>query len=132
MEISAFKNQLTKLTDGLFYMSESDYPFEFIELNNNNPEEIKKEIIELHPPDSPVETVKADDFFNKLIHSYLASGDDFLISTAKNYDKLYSFISNHATEVNIIRCGRIEVGIYIVIYLKREGVTVLKTTSIET
>jgi hypothetical protein len=132
MEITAFKNQLTKFTDGLFYMSESDYPFEFIDLNNTNPEEINNEIIALHPPDSPIETLNADDFFNKLIQAYLASGDDFLISTAKKYDKLYSFISNHATEVNIIRCGRIEVGIYIVIYLKKGGVTVLKTTSIET
>lgn len=132
MEINAFNKQLSKLTEGLFYMSESDYPFEVIQLKNTAPEKIKKEIIELYPPDSPIENLKADDFFNKLIQGYLASGDDTLISMAKSYDKLYSFISNHASEVSVIRCGRIEVGIYIVILLKNGGVTVLKTTSIET
>ncbi|MEP7080127.1 MAG: nuclease A inhibitor family protein [Ginsengibacter sp.] len=132
MDLSTFKQSLIPLTDKLLYSSESDYPFEFVDVNNKNQQDFIQTIKALYPADAPSSTMTGSDFFNRTIHNLEMSGDDVMIAVAGRYKKLQSFLASNAQDVSIWRFGKTEVGIYIVIQTHDAGFAVLKTTSIET
>ena len=58
------ENKLTALTTGLYFMSESDYPFKVLDWGLKNKDEIKKAVSTLHN-DAPVTLIPAGVFFLK-------------------------------------------------------------------
>ena len=129
MDTASFKKKLIESTRLLLYSSESDYPFELLDLGKKESKQLQSYIASLP---APVEHISARDFFNKYINILEKNGDKEMKKIAERYKKLQNFLSTNASDVSVWRSGKIQVGIYILIST-REGLTfVLKTTSIET
>lgn len=123
---------LTYLVNGMLYSSESDNPFTVLEWGKINDSDIKGAIVKHYGSTAEPMPVSTDAFFNKYIHRMEMSGDDVMIATIKNYQKLYDFVKANFKHVDVYRCGSIRVGIYLVLKTKDDEVFVLSTLSIET
>jgi hypothetical protein len=132
MDTLTLKKSIGALTDQLLYSSESDYPFEFRDLNKKSLGELQQAIEALYPADAPSSSMSGTDFFNRYIRKLEISGDDVMIAIAERYKKLQSFLATNTSDVLVWRFGKIEVGVYIVIQTKNAELLVLKTTAIET
>lgn len=132
MDTQTFKNSLAELTDKLLFNSESEYPFEILDWKKKSIEEVKQAITSEHTPDSPIASISGADFFNKIIRNLENSGDEEMLAVAERYKKLQSFLTANSKDVTVLRCGNIQVGVYIVSQTNGGEIVVLKTTSIET
>jgi hypothetical protein len=106
--------ELRKATDGLLFMSESDYPFEIIKWDGA--EVITHEYlrrIERSGPETPVEEISIDDFFQSAAGEQEWKGAAEL-SAAKRYQALVRLLTENLTEVRVYRVGKINIGVYVV------------------
>ena len=126
------KKELGSLISGLLYYSESEYPLEWLDWGSQKPDQIKATIIARHPAGSPVEQVSTDDFFHKIIRNMNNSGDASMTAVGGRYKMLHDFIRANSSSTSVWRCGKIEIGIYVVMNTRDGHCFVLHTTSIET
>lgn len=132
MKKKSLKSSLEKLCHNLYYSSESNYPFEILSWGKIDALEIEKKITSLHPAGNLPEMADVDDFFNKCIRNVMIGGGAKPELVAQQYRDLAAFIQSNTKKSILYRCGKIQVGIYIVLITEDEKVFVLKTTSIET
>jgi hypothetical protein len=132
MKKNSFKSTLEKLCHNLYYSSESNYPFEVLSWGKIDVLEIERKITVLHPVGNLPEPFDLDDFFNKCIRNVMIGGGDRPELVAQQYRNLADFIHSNTKKSILYRCGKIQVGIYIVLITEEGKVFVLKTTSIET
>ena len=132
MKKKSLKSSLEKLCHNLYYSSESNYPFEILSWGKIDALEIEKKITSLHPAGNLPEMADVDDFFNKCIRNVMIGGGDKPELVAQQYRNLAALIESKTKKSILYRCGKIQVGIYIVLITEDEKVFVLKTTSIET
>ena len=132
MNSDEIKKALAALVEGLSFSSESDYPLELQDWGNKTDEQVKEAIAALHANGFPVQQISCGDFFSKTINALRQSGDAQMGETAKRYEALEQFINCNAQSSAVYRCGRIEVGVYIVMRLPEGNLLVLKTISVET
>lgn len=106
--------ELSKATEGLLFMSESDYPFETI---------YWKELPEVSPAflrnlaglqiDAPVETISLDDFFR-----VAASDADWRSAESRQeavkYQNLVSYLKENLDNVKVYKLGRVNMPVYVV------------------
>lgn len=123
---------LTTLISDLYFISESDYPFTIEELYEKDFSQIEKNILSRYEPHSKLIRIETLDFFNRIINNFEASEDELSQSFAKKYKELYQFIIQACTSSLVLKCGKIEVGVFIVLEFKNGKFTLLKTISIET
>ena len=126
------KLQLTKLVSDLYFMSESEYPFTIEELHEKDFSQIEKNILSKYEPESKLIRIETTDFFNRIINNFETSEDELSQSFAKKYKDLYQFIIQECTSSLVLKCGKIEVGVFIILELKNGSFTLLKTISVET
>jgi thymidylate kinase len=126
------KLQLTKLISDLYFMSESEYPFTIEELQEKDFSQIEKNILSKYEPQSKLIRIETTDFFKRIINNFETSEDELSKSFAKKYKELYQFIIQECTSSKVFKCGKIEVGIFIILEFKNESFTLLKTISVET
>ncbi len=124
--------KLKTLTTELYFMSESDYPFEVFNWGILNDEEIKCKILSTHNPDSTLIALKTSDLFEKIIRNLKITEESVSISIAKRYELLFDFIKTNEFETRVYKCGGIEIDVYILIVMPSKIVLGLKTISIET
>lgn len=132
MDSNEIKTELTRLTAGLLYYSESEYPLELLDWGVKTGTGVKEHVAGLHGNEFPVQEITCSDFFSKTINALRQSGAVQMEDAAKRYEALEQFIGCHAQSSAVYRCGRIEVGIYIVMYLPEGNTLALKTISVET
>lgn len=123
---------LTRLTQGMLYSSESDFPFEVLEWGKADDGVIKIAIAEHSQSTEEPVAVAIDIFFKKYIHRMEMSGDDVMMATIKGYQELHDFIVSNSEHAIVYRCGNTRVMIYIVLWTKEKEVFALATTSVET
>ena len=124
--------ELQKATEGLLFMSESDYPFETI---------CWQELTELSPAflrnqaglavDAPLETISLDDFFQ------VAASDAEWRSpesrqAAVKYRNLIAFLKENLDNVKVYKLGRVNMPVYIVGQSKAGNWLGLSTRVVET
>ena len=126
------KLQLTSLISGLYFMSESEYPFTIEEVEEKGISQIEKNILSNY--DSQVEHSRIDtqDFFKKIINNFESAEDELSQSFAKKYKGLNQFIIQSCKSSLVLKCGKIEVGVFIIMEFKNDSFVVLKTISVET
>ena len=126
------KLQLTSLISGLYFMSESEYPFTIEEVEEKGISQIEKNILSNY--DSQVEHSRIDtqDFFKKIINNFESAEDELSQSFAKKYKGLNQFIIQSCKSSLVLKCGKIEVGVFIIMEFKNDSFFVLKTISVET
>lgn len=132
MALHSIKKTLASLAGGLLYPSESDFPFEILDWGRKSDEEVSSAVIASSGGAQPVETVSCADFFDATIHNLRTGGDEPSKRAALRYQELQSFIAGKASSCYVCRCGKVRVGIFVVMRFKDEHVLVLKTTAIET
>lgn len=122
---------LLKASEGLLYMSESDYPFSYFSFSNTSKLPTPQQFLQLiGQTGQPIEQVKFDDLFNRL--TKIEPGmDEQQIKSAKRYRGLEKVFKATSTDLTIYRVGTIQVQVYIT-GVNSCGLSGLKTISIET
>lgn len=126
MSAPVIQNNLHELTKDLLYSTESDYPFEVLDLGIKKPQDFKSSLA------APVEEISTDHFFTRYINILKSSGDPVKEADADRYKKLQSFINSNAAATTVLRSGRIEIAVYIIITGNDGHSFALKTISVET
>ena len=103
---------LKEATNGLLFMSESDYPFEIVSWDETiTPEFLRQKAAAA--ADAPVEEQSLTDFFS------VAAGEqewknESQIATAKKYQALAQLLNENLENVRVYRVGRVNLAVYIV------------------
>jgi hypothetical protein len=106
--------ELKRLTDGLLFMSESDYPFEIFYREGNaelRPQSLRE--LARQPGDSPVEVTSVDDFFGVAASEPVWKGDGQL-AVAKRYQALVRLLTENLEDLKVYRVGSINIAVYII------------------
>lgn len=119
-------NALTKATEGLLYMSETDEPFQVITWKGVEGPFTDKKVLELgkHPAGTRIEEMPLDEFLGDY-----AEGED---QDAKKYKNLLETIDEQLSDVRVFKVGRINIDIYIIGQTKQGAWVGLHTKAVET
>jgi hypothetical protein len=111
-----FINQLTALTLGLVYISESDFPWEISSEGFTNID---------------AEEINADSFFKNLIYEQ-DTRDEFVKAQSLRYQMLYDFLCEQCCFISVYKTGKIKRQLIIELETMEHEKVFLKTYSIET
>jgi hypothetical protein len=105
---------LTEATQGLFFMSESDYPLEVIRWNG--PEQLSPEYLRnVVGADSStkVEESNLEEFFRVPAGEQEWKSEEQL-AEARKYQRLRQLLEENLTGIRVYRVGEINIGVYVV------------------
>jgi len=123
---------LEKLIDGLMYFSESEYPFILEQWNGLTAASLREKILSAHPEAASPEEVQPQAFFEKIIRNLSLGNDAYSVQMTEKYKSLQDYIRQHFTSSMVYRCGKIRVGLYIILPVSGQDYIVLRSTSVET
>ncbi len=112
---SALADKLKTASDGLEYMSEADYPFEVLGWNSLGQTPLTAELVLQqtgHAPDTPVEVVPLDAFFQNATQEQDWYGSEEK-ETAQRYRELLETLKTNLSDIQVFRLGTIEIDVYI-------------------
>ncbi len=131
MKDSELINQLSQASEGLLWLSESDYPFETIYWKDVIDIEAKLREVTDCSPDTPIEVRELESFFWRVTEDDdWDEEEDMLI--CKRYRELVNLLQIHLRDIKVYRVGEIEVNCYILGRTKSGNIIGLSTISVET
>jgi Nuclease A inhibitor-like protein len=107
---------LKEASEGLLFMSESDYPWEVFHWKSDPQQDIIPEFIlerTGYALDTPVEVVDFDSFFAIATTEQNWHNQDDR-ETVKRYQNLVKILKDNLTQIQVIRVGTINIDVYIV------------------
>lgn len=111
MTYEQIKLQLAVLTDGLLYISESERPFDVMEITGDAVAFFSS-VTNL--PAADFTSADAGDFFSKMIRNASADpADAVMMQLGKRYEALQGFLDANLTALRLYRAGSREVHIFI-------------------
>ncbi|HSI91601.1 MAG TPA: nuclease A inhibitor family protein [Adhaeribacter sp.] len=127
-------DKLRKASEGLYFLSESDYPFETVafpaeKMTRLNPFTLLQQLG--LPENTPVEEQKPEYFFRNMTRELPEYGPEEK-ANAQRFRDLEKLLIQTLEDVKVYRVGQIQVDAYIVGRLPEGGFGGLKTTLIET
>ncbi len=124
-------DKLKQASDGLQCMSESDYPFEVLQWEGQEP--TAETIIQQtdHIPDTPIETVQLDEFFQNATQEEDWHNDEEKETVAK-FKALVKTLKTNLSDIQVYRLGTVEIDIYIIGKTSTGTIAGLKTQVVET
>jgi hypothetical protein len=124
-------NQLKQASDGLQCMSEADYPFETFQWEAQKP--AAETVIQQtnHKPDTPVEVVSLDDFFQNATQEQDWHNEEEK-ETVKRYQALVETLKTNLSDIQVYRLGNVEMDTYIVGKTPSGDLAGLSTKVVET
>ena len=137
--------KLEELTNGLLWLSESDYPWRIVtwesQLDEENSEEaiakldaqIRNQLAEINPDQDPnqIESQELDDCFQEAITSKDWYAEEEL-AECQRYQDLVNFLENFLSGVRVYRLGEVEVKIYVLGQTPSNNILGIETISVET
>ncbi len=128
--------QLTSLTDGLYYLSESDFPFEIVQsdLAGSCPEDLLMAHLATKGVENPsLEKQTLADFFHNSVRVYEGMGEDE-IAVASRFQLLLDFLLVECKgNMEVLRVGNLpEKEVYLIGQTETGGNIILKTSVVET
>lgn len=105
--------ELKELTEGLLFMSESDYPFEIVYLEGKT-ELSQQQLRELAgtAADAPVETRTVEEFFRAAMSEpEWKKGQD--LALARRYQSIVRLLKESLAELRVYRIGAIDIPVFI-------------------
>lgn len=145
---SSLREELEGAADGLSYMSESDYPFQFFTLPAESESDLTPEgflgrlgvsqlIDEFSVPiDNLIEELSLDDFFptdEDLAERHGADASDPKVAAeCKKYQGLRELLKKRLRGVKVLRVGKVEIRCYIAGLDEQGHIAGLLTTAVET
>lgn len=131
LKTKAISDELSNLITGLYWVSESDEPFEII-VDHRLPVNMKLEkwLIKKFDLKQPIEVTTIDFFFkNAIFHQNWH--DEQEKETVKKYQRIYQIFKEEFEETTVLRSGDFEKTILIVGKMQELDLIILKTKSIE-
>ncbi len=131
MKDSELINQLKSASEGLLWLSESDYPFETVYWENVD--DIKSKLLELTDctPETKIEVRELDSFFKRVTEEKDWYNDEEM-AECKRYQALANLLKTHLTDIKVYRVGEVEVNCYILGKTESGSIAGLSTISVET
>ncbi len=131
MTDSELINQLNQTSEGLLWLSESDYPFETVYWENVD--DINAKLLELTDctPERKIEVRELDSLFKRVTEEkdwY----DDKEMAECKRYQTLVNLLKTHLSDIKVYRVGETEINVYILGKTKSGALAGLSTISVET
>ncbi|AVH68601.1 nuclease A inhibitor family protein [Nostoc sp. 'Peltigera membranacea cyanobiont' N6] len=111
---SEILEQLKQASDGLLFMSESEYPFEVLlwsDIAPATPEKVLK--LTNHPQDTPIKIVGFDDFF-QVATTVEDWHEEEEKATVKRFQTLVQTLKENLSNVRVYRLGNKEIDAYVV------------------
>ena len=105
--------ELKRAVEGLLFMSEADYPFEVVRLNNRT--ELNQQLFELSgaAAGDGVETLGVEEFFRAVAsESEWKQGEE--LATARRYQALVRLLKENLTALSVYKVGKINMHVFIV------------------
>ncbi|OJW81863.1 MAG: hypothetical protein BGO69_15320 [Bacteroidetes bacterium 46-16] len=132
MEKETIKDKLRQLTDGMLYISESDFELDVQDWGKQDRASALGKIKERPNVDAEnIFELNAAVFFDQTINA-LDPNDDFAAKLAQQYKDLYAYLKGTFHEIYVYRTGKIQVQVYVVCLSLEGDCFVLHTTSVET
>ena len=124
--------QLKQASKGLFFLSETDAPFEVIHWSAQG-ELTPAKLLQLtnHPPDAPLKMLAVDDFF-AIATQEEDWHDEEERETVKLFQNLVSVLKQNLSQLQVFRVGSINIDVYIVGATPSGDWTGLSTKLVET
>ena len=132
MQNSELVGVLEDFTDELLWMSETDAPFEVFHwegLGNLTEQQLLERT--QHALDTTVEVVPFDDFFAASIEDQDWFEAEEKAVTAR-YRSLVHTLKQHLSDLRVYRVGEVNLDLYIVGRMDKEGIIGLATQAVET
>ncbi len=132
VEKNEFTEQIKKIVEGLYYISETDAeisPFIGNKAELVTSEEVLKQIKSVI--DAPVEERNFNEFFVRLTEMQDWFGDEE-IAVANKFADLKKLLENNLRDLKVFKIGKIEVNIYIVGLDSESNLMGIKTKAVET
>jgi predicted nucleic acid-binding Zn-ribbon protein len=106
--------QLKQASNGLFFLSETDAPFEVISWPKQE-QLTPAKLLQLteHPPDAPVELRTVDEFF-AIATAQEDWHDEEERETVQRFQKLVSVLKQNLSQLQVYRVGKTNIDAYIV------------------
>jgi len=125
-------DKLKEASSGLLFMSESEYPFEGL-LWESKDAITTENILQRtgHSPDTPVEVVDIDSFFEPATTEQDWHGEEEK-ETTKKYQVLVETLKHNLSDIKVYRLGPRAIDVYIVGTTPSGEVTGLSTKVVET
>jgi len=111
--------QLKEKTAGVYFLSESDYPFETVQWGAQDITEDFLRALPGEKPESAVETQTFETFYQKY-------------AGRENYGPTLDALRNNLTGLRVYRVGRINIGVYLIGKSEEGNWLGLSTRSVET
>ena len=124
--------RLKQVSKGLFFLSETDAPFEVIHWPAQG-EITPAKLLQLtnHPPDAPLEKLAVDDFF-AIATQEEDWHEEAERETVKRFQNLVSVLKQNLSQLQVYRVGNINIDAYIVGMTPSGDWTGLSTKLVET
>jgi len=122
--------EIVEASSGLLYISESDHPFDVVELKSND---VEKEIRQMaqKPGDTPLEKQTVDYFFRNMVKTYPGYSAEQQV-TVQRFLKLQELIKQKLAGTQVYRIGSIQVDAFLIGKLQNGSYGGLRTKLIET
>ena len=122
--------QLSQAVEGLLWLSESDYPWETVYIENVDHLETK--LLELTHNNSAtkIEIKELNSFFNRVTQA--KDGDEEELQESRRYQALVDLLKTHLRDIKVYRVGECEIKVYILGKTKLGNVVGLSTMVVET
>jgi hypothetical protein len=127
-------NILKQASDGLLFMSETEYPFEVFLWEGGEQKDITPEFVIQKiglPLDTPVGVVAIDSFFEVAIaeQDWHSSEDKM---TVRKYQNLVKMLKENLSDIKVMRFGSINIDVYIIGKTSNDHLAGLSTKVVET
>lgn len=133
MDLSTFKTQVTDLIRDVWLISESEYPFNYLQPDASDPGDLPVLLAQKHQAGlQAVKAITPENFMTK-IDKAASGSDSIIVANARKIEKLLEFLQQHLRHLAVYR---IEAGVSIPVYIAGflpDGTCVgVSSTSIET
>ena len=120
-------NQLQQASEGLLWLSESDYPFTTVYWEKVD--DIEAKLLEL--PETTIEVKELESFFKRVTEEKDWYEEEEM-AECKRYQELVNLLKTHLSDIKVYRVGEIEINCYILGKTDSGAIAGLSTISVET
>ena len=122
--------QLSEAVEGLLWLSESDYLWETVYMENVD--NIEKKLLKLTHSNSPtkIEIRELGSFFKRV--TQVKDGDEEELQESRRYQTLVDLLKTHLRDIKVYRVGECEIKVYILGTTELGNVVGLSTMVVET
>jgi hypothetical protein len=126
--MNASLEKIAKAAEGLYFISETDAPFEIVQFSTTTEDGVLKQI---QGSDKKVEKQTVDYFFRNHVKEYPEHGEREKLMVQK-FHALINALKSNLSDLQVYRVGDIQVDAYIIGRLEDGSYAGLKTKLVET